>query len=182
LIVSGLGEILLGFAMSIPFSIVIASIGSTGRIVDLLRGNQIAEQLVPGFEERASALEKLLSLALFAGLFSSGLWKIPLNVFYKSFSIPPGAVFDNFVHPERIIEFTQLCLRECLWFIAPAVALLFACDMISLGLTRAAPKLNIQAELTGAKLILGLLFLSLLDWGIELGPKLLAGVLNLFGA
>jgi len=174
LVLNGLSELLFGLTLGAPFGVVLSVLLSGGRIVDLLRGNLLAEQLLPGLEERASALEAALTLGFLTVSLSGAAAIGSIALLYDSIVRAPEAKL--FLFPDTtfsLSQFVQSVFRELVRFFGPVAGSLFAFELLCAGIGRACPKAAVQTELAALKLVVGLGLLLCLSWnGLRTGQLL----------
>ena len=162
LVLSLMQQILMGVLLAAPLAIAIESFPLVGRIADLLRGTQFAEQVAPNLGNRVSALESagtLLGcyLALASGGYSVLITAIKLSLANRGiFRQVSEITFDG-------MEFVRLSADTLSLGIVIAAPLIVAAILFEFSLVVASRfqlRTNLSSDLSPLKLICGLLLLA----------------------
>ncbi len=164
-VVQSVIEIAFGMLIGAPFAFILSFVLSGARLVDFFRGNQLAEQLLPGYQERTSTLEAPFTVGALAIVFSTGTWIQPLEIVRASLVSAPQAAMEFSAHSfGQMIAIVHTSFAETVRFLGPLVATLFAYDLFTIGIARAYPRAPLQSELAAMRLLLGLAVLGVLNW------------------
>lgn len=160
-----LAELGAGAILATPFALALELPGMSGRLVDTLRGSLIAEQLLPGTEQRGSTLEALASLLLPAVVLLGGLHHLALDALRRSLRISASGLLDAAsATPELFVNLSAAVLGSGALLVAPVLAVLLVVEILIACLTRMLPRVALGAELAPLRLLLGVaLALPLLD-------------------
>lgn len=142
--------------VALPVAFACEGLGATGRLTDIARGAQFAEQHLPGMSQ-ASILE------LFAKVFAL-FW-----LFYVDFEIllaawlTPVQKFPEAVqaHLLELVSFFAQSFYAGLYFAAPLLAVAFLVDTSGMLLSKVLPRLPVSFELLPLKLVAVLLCVAL---------------------
>lgn len=164
--VAGFQELLLGLSLGLPLALFLESILGALRLIDTIRGAQIAEQLLPGVEERTSLLETFGMVILSAVSIQS----LPqfTTALYKSFRVVPIAsnavlqapCWQNGL-PEILLQFSTMLRTSC-GVIAPLLITAVVLELGLLAASKAMPRVLLHQETQGIRLLLGLALLPLI--------------------
>ena len=172
-----LGELGVGLLVAMPFVLLLESASAAGRLIDYARGAMIAEQQLPGLEQRTSPLESLSMIMLMVVVFSAGVHRPVLSVLQQSYTHPATrlglglGVMNAFGAPALIFSIAHTALsalRAVCAFAAPAILGMFLLELLVMLVSRMLPRLALSSELAPAKLLLGLLLFCQLFEGSEL--------------
>ncbi|MDR2337766.1 MAG: flagellar biosynthetic protein FliR [Deltaproteobacteria bacterium] len=153
-----LREIWIGILQALPLALALESFALTGRMVDVSRGAQLAEQLFPGSLVRMSVCENAFLLAGFVLVFASGGYQFLILNLIDSLTIlelgnlKQAAVFDIL----QIIKTSSRAIEYGICLALPVVILCWLVDILGAVASRMFEKLNLMMEITLIKLILGL--------------------------
>jgi flagellar biosynthesis protein FliR len=153
-----LREIWIGVLQALPLALVLESFALTGRMVDVSRGAQLAEQLFPGSVVRMSVCENAFWLAGFTVFFAGGWYQLFMVNIVDSFSVlqlgnlQQEVVFDIV----QIIKTSGLAIQNGILLSLPVVILCWLVDIFGTVAGRMFERLNITIEITMVKLVLGL--------------------------
>ncbi len=152
------------------------------RLLDSSRGALLAEQLLPGLEQRSSSLEALSSVALCFSFLNAGLHRPVLRILYQSFEIPPGLILERAAANEffiSLLRFSQSVLLQSLLFVSPVILGVFLADLAVTLLNRHLPRLALTAEYFCIRLVLGIFLAGeFLRYGPPAATGLMGGLLG----
>lgn len=155
-------ELLLGVLIGLPFAVLVYTFEMTARIVDVSRGAQFGEQLLPGFTDRTSPLEPLAVLLILSVTFSTELYQLPLYLIRESLTLSPPGMGSLGTVSQWLLESTQLIrlsadvIAGALLIAAPVVIVLFVIDLVSSIATRQMGRVNVTFEILPLRLLVGL--------------------------
>lgn len=153
--IGGSLEAACGFIEAAPLAFMLTAIGATGRLIELLRGSHLAEQLLPSGEERGSAIEAICELlqpvALFSGAYRF-LAASPVRIGSVS-----GELFERFSQPLSPELTVAPGLMTGLLCAAPILLSLCLLDTIGTALNRFSGRLVVTAECVAVRLLISLI-------------------------
>ncbi len=159
----GCVEVLVGVCCALPLAIICEALGVAGRLIDVFRGAQFAEQQLPGMESRVSNFEQAGMLAFFVLFFSMHAYQ----PFYAALCFLPQHVFrllsDNSGLGVYARSFLVLSNQVIAWgfCVAGAVILSSSClDYAGAMLSRQLSQVPVSYEILPVKLILGIIAFS----------------------
>jgi len=168
LLVASIRELLTGVAWGLPFALIVEAIPTAGRIADVSRGAQFAEQVSPGFGSADSVLESLgVYLALLV-IFPLGGYHLLLHPILTSAPELAGLLVesDSVLSGKQALTFIAVSSKAItLGFAlaAPVVVFSLLLDIAGALLSRSLSRVNVLFELMPMKMLLGAaLFLSAL--------------------
>jgi type III secretion protein SpaR/YscT/HrcT len=162
-------EALVGFALGWAASLLFRAAETAGRLVDTVRGSNLAEALAPDLGVRTSALGELYTRLAVVLFFVTGGHRVFLAALGESYRAVPAAALPSAASLGRLggaaIEVSGRMLVAALGLAAPALAALFLADL-ALGLiARAAPHVPIHFVALPGRALLGIIAV-LLSLGI----------------
>ena len=165
----GLREAWLGVLLALPLALGLESLAVSGRVLDLSRGAQLAEQLYPGLSGRQSVFENTLLLAGFAIILESGGYQFFITRLVTSgFVLEVGTSFDVY----GFIKISATAIKQGVLIVLPIMVVSFLLDIFGGAIGKVLEKANIVTEITLIKLLVSLsLLLVILSYGDELFDK-----------
>lgn len=152
-------EIFAGIVLAFPFAICFEVIPFVGRLSDILRGSQSAENLLPNQVHRSTVCENLF---LFSGLgfvFVTGGYELPIRALLHSFQ-QQGSPGSDPLLISHVVENGANLLRDGTCLVAP----IFVSSLLLEGFVGVASrffgKAAIVAELANVKLVVALFVIS----------------------
>jgi type III secretion protein SpaR/YscT/HrcT len=140
-------ETAVGFTVGFVGASVFRAAESAGRLVDILRGANMAEVISPVTEERASPLGDiflLLATVIFLELGGVGHVANALARSYQAVPLDLAATPQSLAAAARLVVMTTaLLLESILALAAPAVVALFVADLILGAIARMAPQIPV---------------------------------------
>lgn len=167
-IVLMLKELFIGYTLGYVASKLFYAMEIGGRILDVMRGSNMAEVQVPELSLRASPLGQFLFQMLLMVFLGLGAHRWFLNAFADSFLVVPidgwpamSGGFHHFV--VRIIEYSASLFGIAFGLVFPGIFATFMTDVVFGMLNRVAPQLNAYFMAMGVKAMsaIALLFFSL---------------------
>jgi flagellar biosynthesis protein FliR len=153
-----LRESWIGILQALPLALALESFALCGRMIDVSRGAQLAEQLFPGSLVRQSVCENAFLLAGFVLVFASGGYQFLILNLVNSLSVlelgnlKQAPVFDILA----IIKVSSQAIEYGICLALPVVILCWLVDILGAVASRMFERLNLMLEITLIKLILGL--------------------------
>ena len=130
IIIVGMTEAWLGFLLALPFALALESLAVTGRVFDLSRGAQLAEQLFPGLQGRQSVFENALLLAGFAIIFEIGGYQFFVTRLVESISLfEVGGQFGATLDVWGIIKVSAVAISQGVLIVLPIMVVSFLLDI-----------------------------------------------------
>lgn len=152
--------VLSGVGTGLPFAVLLEGYVVAGRAVDTLRGSQHAEAVLPHLESRGSALEQGLALVLLWCALEGGGYTTMLGLLSDRF-----AVICAYKEPERWempLTTFAVAFSHALLAVAPAILAFTIVEVAGAMLGRVEPRGGAWGELTGVRLVMGLLLAAIL--------------------
>jgi len=169
-IVLMLKELFLGFVIGFVASELFLAMEIGGRILDVMRGSNMAEVQVPELNLRASPLGDLLFQLLLVIFLAVGGHRIFIEAVVESFRVVPidgwpkmALGFDEFCF--AILKYTGSLFALAFALVFPGVFATFMTDVVFGMLNRVAPQLNAYFMAMGIKAMAGI---ALLFFGLGL--------------
>ncbi len=146
-----------GVLVAWPHTFVFEVIPMSARLIDVCRGAQHAEQIMPGAESRSSTLETIAGVGVAYFYFSCG----GVQLLVGELARPGAGTRERYLSlespsPEVIAAILGLSLEAMVALALPVAALLLLFDCASALLARFAVRLPISSELPVFRLTLGL--------------------------
>lgn len=153
----GLLSVASGVLAAWPHTFVLEVIPLSARLMDLCRGAQHAEQILPGVESRSSTLETIAGAGVVYLYFSCG----GVQLLVRELARPRAVTTEQYLFlespsPEVIAAILGLSFDAILTLALPVAVLLLLFDCASALLARFAGRLPISPELPVFRLTLGL--------------------------
>jgi flagellar biosynthesis protein FliR len=158
LVLYGLGQAFYGFAIGLPCAIAAELMPMCGRIMDMVRGAQFSEQLIPGSAERNSVLEQcgLMIVPLF--IFGGGGYRELFVLLTKSITVF-GVNASPTVAPLQVFELAWLslaALQTAVLVCTPCILVCLVIDVSIALLSRSLGRVNMVFEALPIKIVGGL--------------------------
>ena len=172
-VIIGIREAWLGVLLALPFALALESLAVSGRVFDLSRGAQLAEQLYPGLPGRQSVFENALLLLGFAIIFESGAYQFFITRLVESISVfAAGGEFGAMLDVWGIIRVSAAAIGQGVIIALPIMTVSFLLDIFGGAMGKVLEKANIVTEITLVKLLVSLiLLLIILEFSGELFSK-----------
>lgn len=169
-------EVLVGLTLGFVTSLVFESVRMAGQIVDAVRGQTMANVLVPQLPERASVTADYLYQLAIALFFVIGGHRLFLLAFTSSYqTITPLGYFsvDQATTTTFIVRVAADAIALGLSFALPAVAAILLADLMLGLVNKAAPQVNVFFLGMPAKAAIGIavVLLSLGFWADRLAVE-----------
>ena len=173
IIVIGMREAWLGVLLALPFALALESLAVSGRVFDLSRGAQLAEQLYPGLSGRQSVFENTLLLAGFAIIFESGGYQFFITKLVEFTSVfKTCGEFNVVLDVYGLIKISAAAIGQGVLIALPIMTVSFLLDIFGGAIGKVLEKANIVTEITLIKLLICLvLLLAVLEFSDEIYSK-----------
>ena len=150
-----LGELLLVVLRFAPLAIALESFAIAGRVIDLARGAQFAEQVQPQSGARESLFEQLAVHGSLVFLFASCG-----STFFSLLVEPLASSRISAARALETVEFFGQALARGLCLAAPVLCISLLIDLAAAFGSRVLGRVNLLFEVLPAKLALGVLFVA----------------------
>ena len=169
-------ETVRGVLLAAPLGIALEMLPTAGRIADVCRGNQMAEQLLPDLSERVSPLELLTAMMACLFCFQTGA----AHTLFASLMAEPIAAADLFaaayqgsslIALETLLRLSALTIQSGLFIAAPVLAACALLDVLAVGIGRLIPRVAVTSELAALRLVLGILVFAVCAGGGSVEPR-----------
>lgn len=151
-----------GFAYGVPFAVALECIPFVGRLSDVSRGMQFAEQSFGPLASRSSLLESFANLFLLVLIFSFEAYLQPLQSFLRHLISSPQSLTLSPSAFEQVYFLSSKAFQLGLFIALPVVLFLLLFDISIVFVARSFAKVNLNFELLGFKAMIGLLLAGII--------------------
>jgi len=154
-------QIVLGAIFGIIASLIFEVIPFTGRLIDIFRGNQFAEQFAPELGARESQLEMYGGFFVVCLFFQEEYFFKVLDIIYKYHivNVNPFNVLSKFTNLEFIFKVSKDFFELSILLVLPLILISFSLEIALSVLQKLNSKFQTGVELSLLKSGLGVLFL-----------------------
>jgi flagellar biosynthesis protein FliR len=159
LLILGVWQVTKALSVGVPLALALECFPFAGRLSDISRGTQFAEQALGPIASRSSLLEGFCEMLVLTLIFPLGGFEAVCGDLIKLFVFESPVKMNS---PEFAIRVSSESLQYGLFLAIPVVISSLCLDFCILSLSRHLPRVNISFECMGLRACLGLILFSLL--------------------